>query len=247
MASKSKSAPKSTKKSATKKTSSAKKNTGNEDSSLLDSLLEGNFGSLLGGVKNIPGQAMKIATEMTWDQAAKLMKHSPEQMERMGKAGTSLKDLREVTGLTIAELSEAIDLKNPDLLKAVEEGKTALPFEIILRLASFYARNDPIPFILRYANTYNPRIANLLKKLGLHRLTMQAEREVLFLNIYRSQDASRKLSDEGFERVRAFTQQAFEMSLHFVAEQEHIVTSNGSTEKNKSGNSTDGGTAKKPG
>ena len=193
-----------------------------DDSSLLDSLVEGQLGVLLGGVKEISGQAMKMATEKTWEQAAKLIKHTPEQMERMGKAGSSLKDLREVAGLTISELSEAIDLKNPDLLKSVEEGKTALPFEILLRLASFHARNDPIPFILRYATTYNPKIAALLQKLGIDKLTMEAGREVEFLNIYRSHDAARKLSDDGFERVRAFTEQAFEMSLHFVAEQEQI-------------------------
>ena len=195
-----------------------------EESSLLDDLFDLNIGSLIDGVKSIPGQAVKMATEKTWEHAAKLIKYSPEQIERMGKAGSSLKELREIAGLSIGELSEAIDLKNPDLLKAVEEGKASLPFEIVLRLASFYARNDPIPFILLYANTYNPRIAGLLKKLGIHKLTMQAEREVSFLNIYRSRDAARQLSDEGFERVRAFTEQAFEMSLHFVAEQEHIAT-----------------------
>lgn len=58
--------------------------------------------------------------------------------------------------------------------------------------------------------------------LGLDKLTLEAEREIQFLNIYRSHDEARQLSDDGFERVRAFTQTAFEMALYFVAEQENI-------------------------
>ncbi len=180
--------------------------------------------SLVDGIKGLSGSAVKMASEKTLDQAMKILKHTPEQMELMGKAGTSLKDLREVTGLTLSELSEAIDLKNPDLLKAAEEGKIGLPFEITLRLASFYARNDPIPFIMKYARTYNPRIWGLMKTLGLDKLTLEAERELRFLNIYRSHDSARQLSDEGFERVRAFTQRAFELALHFVSEFEKVDT-----------------------
>ena len=140
----------------------------------------------------------------------------------MGKAGTTLKDAREVAGLALAELSSAIDLKKPDLLEAVEDGKAGLPFEILLRLASFYARNDPIPFVMKYARTYSPGIWDVMETLGLDKLTLEAERELQFLNIYRSHDSARQLSDEGFERVREFTQRAFEMALHFVAEQENI-------------------------
>ena len=61
-----------------------------------------------------------------------------------------------------------------------------------------------------------------METMGLDKLTLEAEREIQFLNIYRSHDAARQLSDEGFERVREFTQRAFEMALHFVAEQENI-------------------------
>ena len=77
---------------------------------------------------------------------------------------------------------------------------------------------------MKYARTYNPRIWGLMKTLGLDKLTLEAERELQFLNIYRSHDSARQLSDEGFERVRAFTQRAFEMALYFVAEQERIDT-----------------------
>ncbi len=197
-----------------KTTSEAERTEAEDNSSLL--------GSLLGGLMELPGQAAKLASGTPLEQVLNVLKYTPEQMEKMGKAGTTLKDAREVTGLTLTELSSAIDLKNPDLLEAVEDGKAGLPFEILLRLASFYARNDPIPFVMKYARTYSPGIWDVMETLGLDKLTLEAERELQFLNIYRSHDAARQLSDEGFERVREFTQRAFEMALHFIAEQEDI-------------------------
>ncbi|TNE78999.1 MAG: XRE family transcriptional regulator [Gammaproteobacteria bacterium] len=190
------------------------------------SALEG-LGTFLEGWKELSTSALKYAAEKTRDQAAKAIKQTPEQMERMGKAGRSLRDLREVAGLTINELAQAIDLKDSDLLKAVEEGKAALPFEILLRLASFYSRNDPLPFILKYVRTYSPRISELLERIGIDRLAVTAERELQLLKIYRNRDAARKLSDEGFKKVLAFTEQAFDMALHFAQEQESITTESG--------------------
>lgn len=188
------------------------------------SALEG-LGNFLEGWKELSTTALKYAAEKTRDQAAKAIKQTPEQMERMGKAGRSLRDLREVAGLTISELAQAIDLKDADLLKAVEEGKAALPLEIILRLASLYSRNDPLPFILKYVRTYSPRISEVLEKLGIEKLAITAERELQLLKIYRNRDEARKLSDEGFGKVLGFTEQAFEMALHFVAQQEREQTS----------------------
>jgi len=198
------------------KNTSEEKPTEDEDSSSL-------LGSLLGGLMDIPGQAAKLASGTPLEQVLNALKYTPEQMEKMGKAGTALKDAREVAGLTLTELSSAIGLKSPDLLETVEDGKAGLPFEILLRLASLYARNDPIPFVMKYARTYSPGIWDVMGTLGLDKLTLEAERELQFLNIYRSHDAARQLSDDGFENVRAFTQSAFEMALHFVAEQENIA------------------------
>jgi transcriptional regulator with XRE-family HTH domain len=189
------------------------------------------LGSLLGGLMDIPGQAAKLASGTPLEQVLKMLTYSPEHLEHMGRAGTALKDAREVAGLTLTELSAAIGLKSPDLLETVEEGKAGLPFEILLRLASFYARNDPIPFVMKYARTYSPGIWDVMETLGLDKLTLEAEREIQFLNIYRSHDAARQLSDDGFERVRAFTQTAFEMALHFVAEQENIDLNNENDEE----------------
>ena len=188
---------------------------GERSADLIDGL-----GSLIGGVRSLSSSALKLARERTIDSAARIIQQSPEQLERMARAGRSLQDLRNVTGVSIEEVAGAIDLKNPDLLKSVEEGKAALPFEILLRLSSFYARNNPVPFVLKYARTYNPLIARTLEKIGIDRLVIEAEREIQFVQILRSRDASRKLTDDDFDRVLAFTEKAFDMALNFAADAE---------------------------
>lgn len=175
------------------------------------------LGTLFGGVKSISTSALKIARGRTLDSAARMIQRSPDQLEKMVKAGQSLQDLRQVTGASLEEVAGAIDLNNPDLLQAVEEGRAALPFEILLRLSSFYARNNPVPFILNYARTYNPLVAKTLEKIGLDKLVIEAEREIQFVQILRSRDAARELSDEDFKRVHAFTEKAFDMALNFAA------------------------------
>lgn len=162
---------------------------------------------------------------------------SQDQLKLMLAAGQSLKDLREVTGLTIAELSEALNLKDKSLLEAVENGTATLSFELILRLSALLARNDPIPFILRYTRTYNPELWKILNDWGLGRIPLQYEREREFINIYRRHDAARKLSDQGFQHVLRFTREAFEMALHFVAEHEQLsLQDDASTENTSSDN-----------
>ena len=176
------------------------------------------LGTLIGGVRSLSNSAIKLAREKTVDSASRMISQSPDQLERMAKAGRSLQDLRNVTGASIEDVAGAIDLNNPDLLKAVEEGKAALPFEILLRLSSFYARNNPIPFILNYTRTYNPLVSKTLEKIGLDKLVIEAEREIQFVQILRSRDEARELSDEDFKRVHAFTEKAFEMALNFAAQ-----------------------------
>ncbi len=193
---------------------------GEERSAASERPFEGAFAALLGGVSELSAQAVKFAARKTRDTTSKVFKNTPEQMELIGKAGTSLKDLREVAGISIEEVSKAIDLHDVDLLRSVEEGKAALPFEVLLRLSSFYARNDPIPFIMKYSRVYSPRIWKMLHSVGLDTLVVQAERELQFVQIYRSRDAARKLSEEGFNQVLDFTRKSFDMALHFVAQQE---------------------------
>ncbi|MEE4377059.1 MAG: helix-turn-helix transcriptional regulator [Candidatus Competibacteraceae bacterium] len=145
-----------------------------------------------------------------------------EQAEMMEEAGNTLKDLREVAGLTRDELSDALNLKDRSLVEAIENGTAIMSFELILRLAAVLARHDPVPVVLKFTRTYNPELWKLLQDWGFGRLSLNYEREREFINIYRRHDAARLLSDEGFEKVLDFTRAAFEMALHFAAEQENI-------------------------
>lgn len=173
----------------------------------------------------ITTSAFNIAKKTTGTsfKVGKVLMDSQDQLRLMLAAGQTLKDLREVAGLTISELSDAINLGDKTLLVAVENGTSALSFELILRLASLLARNDPIPFIIKLTRAYSPETWRILTDWGLGRIPLQYEREREFINIYRSHDEARKLSDEGFKKVLEFTRTAFEMSLHFIAEQENVL------------------------
>jgi transcriptional regulator with XRE-family HTH domain len=147
--------------------------------------------------------------------AAKAILVKPEQRAALEKTGAALRGMREAAGLSVKEVGEAIDLKDPALLDLVENGKVALPFEIILRLASVLGRNDPISFVMRFTRSYNPEVWRTLESLGIGRLALQAGREREFVNIYRGSDAARALSDEDFAAVLAFVKQAFDLALAF--------------------------------
>jgi len=149
--------------------------------------------------------------------AAKLMLPKPGQGAALAKAGAVLRRLRETAGLSIEEVGRAIDLRDPALLELVENGKVALPFEIILRLASILGRNDPVSFVMRFTRSYNPDVWKTLESLGIGRLALQAGREREFANLYRGSDAARRLSDEDFAEVLKFTQAAFALALAFRA------------------------------
>jgi len=149
--------------------------------------------------------------------AAKLMLPRPEQRRTLEKTGAVLRQMREAAGMSVNEVGKAISLKDPALLELVENGKIALPFEIILRLASVLGRNDPISFVMRFTRSYNPEVWKTLESLGIGRLALQAGREREFANLYRASDAARRLSDEEFADVLKFTRAAFEMALAFRA------------------------------
>jgi len=183
-------------------------------------------GSLLDRLLRLTGPALRLGARAT-DTSLKVgraLLSSQEQLRTMLVAGQSLKDIREVAGLTLTEMSEALNLKDKSVLEAIENGTATLSFELILRLAALIARNDPIPFILRTTRNYNPEVWKILDDWGIGKLPLQFEREREFLNIFRSHDDARNLSDEGFRRVLEFTRQSFEMSLHFVEEQERQVS-----------------------
>ncbi|HYQ99811.1 MAG TPA: helix-turn-helix transcriptional regulator, partial [Casimicrobiaceae bacterium] len=118
--------------------------------------------------------------------AAKAILVKPEQRAALEKTGAVLRGMREAAGLSLKEVGDAIDLKDPTLLDLVEHGKVALPFEIILRLASVLGRNDPISFVMRFTRTYNPDVWKTLESMGVGRLALQAGREREFANLYRA-------------------------------------------------------------
>lgn len=147
--------------------------------------------------------------------AAKAILVKPEQRAALEKTGTVLRGMREAAGLSLREVGDAIDLKDPALLDLVEHGKVALPFEIILRLASVLGRNDPISFVMRFTRSYNPDVWHTLENLGIGRFAVQAGREREFANVYRGSDAARRLSDQDFAAVLGFVRAAFELALTF--------------------------------
>jgi transcriptional regulator with XRE-family HTH domain len=196
--------------------------------------LEQQFGSLLEGISGLTTNALKFANKtreravMAREMASGNKEKEPgkktstEQLRKMADAGESLRDLREVAGLTLSDLTTALKVKDKSFLEAVEDGKEALSIEMIMRLASLYARNDPIPFVVKYIRTYKPKLWEVLEGWGLDGLPTKIERERRFINIYKRRDAARQLSSEGYEKVLAFTQEAFEMALHFIAELEEV-------------------------
>jgi transcriptional regulator with XRE-family HTH domain len=149
-----------------------------------------------------------------------LLMSSSGDTKLMEETGAYLKDVRELAGLTQAELTEALHLSDQSLLAAVEKGTSTLSFELILRLAALLARHDPVPFIIKFTRTYDQEIWDILERWGFGQIPVHFERERQFINIYRSQDAARKLTDNGFEKVLQFTRAAFETALYFVSEQQ---------------------------
>lgn len=181
-------------------------------------------GSRSSFVRRLAEDALKMAwkTGVTSLNKASKLVQSPENLRLIADAGESLRDMREVAGLTRSELAEALDLSDKHLLEAVEEGTATLSFELILRLAALLARHDPVPFVMKYVRAYNPELWKLMEAWGPAKVTTQFERERQFINIMRGHDAARQLSDEGFAEVLKFTRSSFEMALHFVAQQEDV-------------------------
>ncbi|MDP2821344.1 MAG: helix-turn-helix transcriptional regulator [Sulfuritalea sp.] len=131
------------------------------------------------------------------------------------RTGAALRRLRKAAGLTIAEVGAAINLKDPSLIEAWENGRIAVPFELVLRLAAVLGRNDPVGFVMKFTRSSNPDLWRSLEALGVGKLLIQSAREREFANIYRADDEARKLSDKEFAAVLAFTRAAFEMAMAF--------------------------------
>lgn len=137
----------------------------------------------------------------------------PAQRATIHKAGAVLRAMRETAGLTLQEVTQALDLRDPALLESAEGGAIALPFEVVLRLAAVLGRDDPLTAMMRLTRAYNPDLWKTLEQLGFGKLAVQAGRERELANIYRANDNARRLDDAEFTRVLDFTRQAFDMAV----------------------------------
>ena len=198
------------KKRARKTTAKTAARTGNPNA-LDASSLTGSIRSFAGQVMDMAGAAVDASLGV-----GGLLLRDPTQRKALAGAGRFLRGMRERAGMTLADVGQAVDLKDTALLELAENGKSALPFEVILRLAAVLARNDPIPFVMNLTNAYSPGVGRMLETLGVGRLVEHARREHDFVTIYRARDAARRLTDAEFARVLKFVEAAFDLALELV-------------------------------
>lgn len=186
-------------------------------SSLVDQII-GLTSHVASGAVDIARTSRAIPLMFTdnWVKDAYMKTLDGDRLQAMADAGSFLKDAREVAGLNVAELAEAVGLADTELLEEVEEGRATLPIDTILRIASLTARHDPIPFIIKFLRTYNPDLEQTLEQWGIMKLPKQYERERRFVNVYRSHDSLRDLSDPEFERFIGYMNSATEFTLDIM-------------------------------
>lgn len=192
------------------------------------------FDFLLNGLSGRAGQTLSKAVGQSGNLLDMLLK-APEYMEQIGKAGRYLKDLRQVAGLTLDDLASAVKIENPEILRAIEEGRSPITLDILLRLASFYSRNDPISFAVNFSREYAPWLWQILRIIGIEKFVITLERELKFINIYRSRDAARQLSNEDFDKMLAFVRGSFDLAMDFIEPETRTKT----PEKKRQGKSSE--------
>lgn len=164
------------------------------------------------------GVARALRNGKPMEAAADVLKAMLPALSEPGvwtRTGAALRRVREAAGLTITEVGTAINLKDPSLIEAWENGRIAVPFELVLRLAAVLGRNDPVGFVMKFTRSSNPDLWRALEGLGVGKLLIQSAREREFANIYRGDDEARKLTDKEFAEVLTFTRAAFEMAMAF--------------------------------
>ncbi len=154
------------------------------------------------------------ATDMGLSLAQSRLK-DPKKKAAVASAGRQLRQWREAAGLTLGEVSSAVGLGDSELIEQAEGGIVSLPFEVVLRLAAVLGRRDPVPVVMALTRQYNPDLWKALESLGIGKLAVQGTRERELANIYRASDIARKLDDQRFADVLAFTHQAFELAVAF--------------------------------
>lgn len=167
----------------------------------------------------LTGSAIPLIYSDNWLTEFYLKTADPHRARAMREAGEFLKDARQVAGLSVSELSQALGLKDAELLDKVEGGNAMLPFDIVLRMASLVARHDPIPFILKFLRTYNPGLEKRLDSSGVSKVPRHFERERRLINIYRKHDVLRDMSDEVFERMVNYQERSLDLALQIIEEE----------------------------
>jgi len=148
-----------------------------------------------------------------WLKAALLKTFEPERLDAMADAGRFLRDARETAGLSLRELTDALGVKDDNLLQDIESGDRVMPLELVFRSASLIARHDPIPYLIKFMRTYNPALGDTLEQWGIMALPMQYERERRWINMYRKHDSLRQLSDDEYDRLVNYVDSATELVL----------------------------------
>jgi transcriptional regulator with XRE-family HTH domain len=184
------------------------------DLSLLEQLTR-----LTGQVAGQTLDAARTTASMTamfgesWLKSTVLKTFEPERLEAMAEAGRFLRDARETAGLSLKELTEALGVKDDNLLQDIESGDRVMPLEVMFRSASLIARHDPIPFLIQFMRTYNPTLGATLEQWGILALPLQYERERRWINLYRQHDVLRSLSDEEYDRLINYVDSATNLVL----------------------------------
>ncbi|MDX1695839.1 MAG: XRE family transcriptional regulator, partial [Ketobacteraceae bacterium] len=75
-------------------------------------------------------------------------------------------------------------------------------------------------FTLELIRAYQPELWETLERWGIGHWPSQYRRERSFLNIYRQNDAARKLTAEQFEGAARLTQAAFDMAVDWYISEE---------------------------
>ena len=190
---------------------SARSNLLGQFASLSGSLSKKALGAL---TRRVGGLTLDIGRTIILDRAQRRLL-SDEQRAWMKRAGEAIQDARQTAGLSLDELANTLDLEDKTVLQAIEQGSATVSFDLILRLTSLLARNDPIPFLIKLVRGFNPRLWALAEDWGIGRLPGMVERDRQWMNIYRGNEAARQLPQADFERVMAFCENALTMAVQF--------------------------------
>jgi transcriptional regulator with XRE-family HTH domain len=185
----------------------------------------------------VAGQTLDVArntASMTamfgesWLKSAVMKTFEPERLEAMAEAGHFLRDARETAGLSLRELTDALGVKDDNLLEDIESGDRVMPLELVLRSASLIARHDPIPYLIRFMRTYNPTLGATLEQWGIMALPLQYERERRWINLYRQHDVLRGLTDDEYERLINYVDSATNLVLDVMQKEKAANASSAS-------------------